>query len=190
MNKKDLRKIYKLKRKAFTVSEKLKLDDLLLINFQKLALGDPEYLLSYFPKEDYKEPNTLLFTRYLSHFSDVLKIAYPLIHVVTGTMDAVLADDSTEFVLNGFGISEPDGGMVVRAELIDMVFVPLLCFDKNGYRVGYGGGYYDKYLTKCKEAVIKVGFSYFEAIDKISDKDSFDVPLNFCITPERIYEFK
>lgn len=190
MNKKDLRKIYKLKRKAFSVSEKLKLDDLLLINFQRLALINLEYLLSYFPKEDYREPNTLLFTRYLSHFNETLKIAYPLTNMTTGTMDAVLADESTKFVSNQFGIFEPDGGMKLQAQLVDVVFVPLLCFDKSGYRVGYGGGYYDKYLTKCKEEVIKVGFSYFGAVDNISDKNSFDVPLNFCITPERIYEFK
>jgi 5-formyltetrahydrofolate cyclo-ligase len=69
------------------------------------------------------------------------------------------------------------------------VFVPLLAFDNDGYRVGYGKGFYDKFLAKCRPDVLKVGLSYFDAIDTISDRAQFDIPLNYCITPQRIYEF-
>jgi len=72
---------------------------------------------------------------------------------------------------------------------IDLIFVPLLAFDETGNRVGYGKGFYDKFLTKCRPDAIKVGLSYFEAIDRISDSEQFDIPLNYCITPQRIYEF-
>jgi 5-formyltetrahydrofolate cyclo-ligase len=55
--------------------------------------------------------------------------------------------------------------------------------------VGYGKGYYDRYLKRCAQDVVKIGFSYFDAIDAIEDINEFDVPLNYCITPMRVYEF-
>ena len=70
-----------------------------------------------------------------------------------------------------------------------MVFVPMVAFDMKGYRVGYGKGFYDRYLPRCRPDVIKIGFSFFDPVDNIKDIADFDVPLNFCITPSRIYEF-
>ena len=70
-----------------------------------------------------------------------------------------------------------------------MVFVPLLAFDKDGYRVGYGMGFYDKFLADTGEDCIKVGFSYFEPIGTIEDRTDFDVPLDLCITPHNVYVF-
>jgi len=67
--------------------------------------------------------------------------------------------------------------------------VPLLAVDKKGYRVGYGKGFYDKFLPSCKKECLKIGFSYFEPVDEITDKDQFDVPLELCITPHNIYVF-
>ncbi len=70
-----------------------------------------------------------------------------------------------------------------------MALIPLYAFDKNGYRVGYGKGYYDRYLKRCSEDLIAVGLSYFEPVDIINDTNQFDVPLSFCITPHTVYEF-
>jgi 5-formyltetrahydrofolate cyclo-ligase len=72
---------------------------------------------------------------------------------------------------------------------IDMILVPLLAFDKKGYRVGYGKGFYDKYLADCRKNCIKAGFSYFDPVDEIADKGDFDVPLDLCITPQSVYVF-
>ena len=72
---------------------------------------------------------------------------------------------------------------------IDLVFVPLLAFDKKGFRVGYGKGFYDKWLAGCRPDCIKVGFSYFEPVESIDDRHEFDVPLNLCITPHNVYVF-
>jgi 5-formyltetrahydrofolate cyclo-ligase len=74
-------------------------------------------------------------------------------------------------------------------EEIDLVFVPLLCVDKKGNRVGYGKGYYDKFLKECRRDIIKIGFSYFEPVEKIDDVNRYDVKLNYCITPESFYSF-
>jgi 5-formyltetrahydrofolate cyclo-ligase len=67
--------------------------------------------------------------------------------------------------------------------------VPLLAFDPKGYRVGFGRGYYDKYLSLCKPDVIKIGLSYFEPVEVIDDVQDFDVPLSYCITTDNVYAF-
>jgi 5-formyltetrahydrofolate cyclo-ligase len=70
-----------------------------------------------------------------------------------------------------------------------MVIVPMLAFDRQGNRVGYGKGYYDSFLKQCRPDCIKVGVCYFEPIAQIDDAGDFDVPLNFCITPQQVYVF-
>jgi 5-formyltetrahydrofolate cyclo-ligase len=104
-------------------------------------------------------------------------------------MSAIMVDDETAFEENKYGITEPVDGEVIDPQEIDMVLVPLFAFDKNGNRVGYGKGYYDRFLKNCREDVILVGISYFEPVEKIYDTHDYDVPLNFCITPQNLYEF-
>jgi 5-formyltetrahydrofolate cyclo-ligase len=71
---------------------------------------------------------------------------------------------------------------------IDLVIVPLLAFDKYGNRVGYGKGFYDRFLSKCRSNVIKVGVSFFEPADRITDINPLDIRLDYCITPTRVWK--
>jgi 5-formyltetrahydrofolate cyclo-ligase len=98
-------------------------------------------------------------------------------------------NDHTVFQPNMYGIDEPVDGLQMFPEEIDLVLVPLLAFDERGHRVGYGKGYYDRFLKKCRRDVVRVGFSFFEAEKKIMDTDKFDIKLNYCVTPTRCYEF-
>ena len=190
MLKPDIRKLYKKKRMDLTATDKLKLDDLLLIQFQRLPIGnDVQLLMSYWPLEHHNEMNVLLYTHYLEHSIPGLKVAFPVVDFDTKQMDAVLVHDETDFVENSFGIPEPEDGSLVDPQEIDMVFVPLLAFDQEGYRVGYGKGFYDRFLQKCRKNCLAVGFSYFDPVERIKDRNQFDVPLNYCITPDKIYEF-
>ena len=70
-----------------------------------------------------------------------------------------------------------------------MVFVPLLVFDQHGHRVGYGKGYYDRFLDQCSESTLKVGLTFFDPVTKIEDIETHDISLDFALTPERIYAF-
>ncbi|NER10187.1 5-formyltetrahydrofolate cyclo-ligase [Muriicola jejuensis] len=90
---------------------------------------------------------------------------------------------------NPWGIPEPVNGIPVPPLKIDVVFVPLLAFDRKGHRVGYGKGYYDRFLSECRKDCLKVGLSLFEAVEEISDTGKQDIPMNYCLTPERIYSF-
>ena len=105
------------------------------------------------------------------------------------TMSHVLLSDDTVLKMNSYGIPEPENGIPIDALMIDVVFIPLLTFDQEGNRVGYGKGFYDRFLKNCKADVIKVGLSFFEAEAVISDTSAYDIPLNYCVTPSTIYTF-
>ena len=100
----------------------------------------------------------------------------------------LLTDDS-QLSPNRWGIPEPIDGERVLPEAIEVVFVPLLAFDEKGYRVGYGGGYYDRFLGQCRKDVITVGLSFFGAVQEISDLHAGDVPLDYVVCAGQIYAF-
>jgi 5-formyltetrahydrofolate cyclo-ligase len=190
MIKKQLREEYRQKRAALTRQEQLRLNDLLLIQFQQMDIGSGvNVLLSYWPLEAHAEVNTFLMTDFLQFRMPGLQVAYPIADFDTITMQAMIVDDDTDFKKNKYDIAEPVNGTLVSAADIDMIFVPLLVFDRQGYRIGYGKGFYDRFLPDCREDCDKVGFSYFEPVTAIKDIDQFDVPLTTGITPGQIYEF-
>jgi len=189
MTKEEARRIYKEKRKELSAPERAKLDDLMLIQFQTLSFPGIDYLLSFWPIGENNEPNTHLFTDFLEFRNPALKVLYPKSDFERMDMDAIEIEADAPFHKNAWNIYEPMTGTVTDAGIIDMVFVPLLIFDKKGYRVGYGKGFYDKYLKLCKPDCLKVGFCYFDPVDEIEGRQDFDVPLSLYITPHTSYVF-
>jgi 5-formyltetrahydrofolate cyclo-ligase len=189
MTKRALREEYKQKRINISSKDKLKWDDLMLLQFQQLYFNGIQTLLTYWPMANNNEPNTHLFSGYLRHTIPNLQMAYPVANFATNQMDAILIDEETIYKTNTYGITQPKEGITIPPQQIDLIFVPLLICDAQGYRVGYGKGFYDRFLSLCSETVVKIGFSYFAPIDNIDDAHEFDIPLNFCITPQKIYEF-
>lgn len=189
MLKSEARKFYREKRSALSSTERMKLDDLLLIQFQKVQLPFLEYVLSYWPMEQNHEVSTLAFTGYLEFKNPGLQTVYPKTDFSNLTMQAIIPNDSTSFKKNQYNIYEPEEGEPLPAQLLDLVLVPMLICDLRGHRAGYGKGFYDRYLKNCRHNCIRVGLSYFEPLDSIDDTNEFDVPLNFCITPQKAYVF-
>src|SRR5690554_3395182 len=103
-------------------------------------------------------------------------------------MNNFLLKKKTDIKDSNYGILEPVASIVIEPTMVDVVFVPLLAFDISGHRVGYGKGFYDRFLARCRMDAIFVGLSFFEAESKI-DSTSDDIPLDFCVTPEKIYCF-
>ena len=81
-----------------------------------------------------------------------------------------------------FGIKEPIESKTkpVYAEDIDLMIVPGICFDLEGYRIGYGGGYYDRYLEKYIGNTISLAFS-FQLFNHIP-REPYDIPIKEIIT--------
>ncbi|MFT3903528.1 MAG: 5-formyltetrahydrofolate cyclo-ligase [Niabella sp.] len=190
MLKKQARQVFIEKRKGVTGTQRQKWDDLLLIQFQRLALPPIETLMTFQSMENFNEPATDAITDYLIFSNPGVQVAYPVCDFATSTMRAFVTEDDTTFMPNRFGTLEPESNVEMSPASIDLIIVPLLCFDKAGYRVGFGKGFYDKFLSSPGMRAVKVGLSYFEPIDKIVNSNHFDVPLDYCITPERIYGFE
>ena len=104
-------------------------------------------------------------------------------------MSHVLLQDSTVLKLNSRNIPEPENGIEISNKQIEVVFIPLLAFDNLGNRIGYGKGFYDVFLKECSKTTLKIGLSLFEAADSIVDSQSHDIPLDYCITPNKVYRF-
>lgn len=189
MTKKDIRIQHKQKRLILKDNEIEKLQDLILIQFQKIRLPFIDYLHSYLPVHSNKEVDTFPIIDFMEFRNPGLHIVIPKTNAADNTIINYIYDDETVLHKNKYGIMEPEGGHVVDAGRVDMVLVPLLAFDESGGRVGYGKGYYDRFLAQCREDVIKLGLSFFDPVDKIDDTDEFDIPLTYCVTPYRIYEF-
>ena len=90
---------------------------------------------------------------------------------------------------NSYGIPEPTKGTPVPPSAIDLVFVPLLGYDVKGQRVGYGQGFYDRFLSVCAPHTVFVGLSYFPPGPEITDCESTDIGLHYCIHSDGIIRF-
>lgn len=189
MTKKELRNQFKARRKSLSLHEIEKFNDLNLINFQKIQLPFINCVHSYVPSLRLAEPDTSNIIRFLKFKNPTIKIVVPKIDVHSGFMVHYYFEDDMEMITNEFGIEEPSGGEFITEDAIEMALVPLLAFDKRGFRVGYGKGYYDKFLARCNPNTIKIGLSFYEPVDEIKDINAFDIPLNFCVTPQKLYSF-
>src|SRR5215213_7160899 len=138
MLKKEARELFRNKRDSISSTDKMKWDDLLLIQFQTIAIPFIDFVLSFYPIEGNNEPNTFLITDYL-HFKNLnLNICYPKINLKQRTMEAVVCNADTIFEANEYNIPEPlDTGTALTSD-IGLVKMPRLAFDLNGNRDGYG----------------------------------------------------
>ena len=157
--------------------------------FEGLELSPVKYLLSFFPLPARHEIDVYPAELIVRMKNREVDICWPKLGFDHINMEAMPVTRETLFIKNKYEILEPLDGELINPLLVDIIFVPLIAFDLRGYRVGFGKGYYDRYLARCRPDAIKIGFSFFEPIDLIDDIHEFDVPLNYCISPMRIYEF-
>ena len=107
--------------------------------------------------------------------------------IVQNEIEPSIIIDFENLVEGKFGIFEPIEIMRIAYKNIDAVLVPGIVFDKNGHRIGYGFGYYDKFLRKVPKAA-KIGLAFdFQVVDNIP-KEEHDVAVDFIVTDERIIE--
>lgn len=187
--KKILRNIYLEKRKNLSSGE---WDALNMSLWQQLTAVDWNNFAVvhiFLPMRHSREPDTYA-------IGLKLKALYPHIRLVASksyagdhTMKHYVWDEETQLIDNQWGIPEPEKGILVSPREMDLVFVPLLAFDKQGHRVGYGKGFYDRFLVQCRPDTLKIGLSLFDPVDSISDAAAWDIPLDSCATPSGIWKF-
>lgn len=153
----------------------------------KLPVWDLDYYHLYLSIKEKQEVNTQYILSVL-----FVKDKHVVAPRVNGpdTFRNFLLTDRSRLITSRWGIPEPSNGLEVPENMIDLVFVPLLAFDQTGHRVGYGRGFYDRFLGSCRKEVVKVGLSFFEAEEKITDTREEDILLDYCVLPDKVYKFR
>lgn len=187
MTKEELRKIYLDKRLSLSKEEYVQANEQICDKlFAAIDLSDIKVVHTFLPIEKTKEPNTwLIIDRIKKEFPNT-QISIPKINNQTSGLDNFYFEGPEQLQNNTWGIPEPKSGIPTPTEKIDAVLVPLLAFDKTGNRVGYGRGFYDKFLSTCNPECKKIGLSFFSAVDRVDNIHALDLPLDVVITPEEV----
>jgi 5-formyltetrahydrofolate cyclo-ligase len=187
MDKSSLRSKYKSLRAALS-DEAIERQSLAIANqLLTLDVWQKNYYHVFFTIEEKKEVDTLFILHILAGKDKEILVSKSDFESVS--MTHFLVTDNTKFQKNSYNIPEPISGLEVQVGKIEVVFVPLLAFDILGNRVGYGKGFYDKFLSECEPETIKIGVSFFEAEAVIDGISKEDIKLDYCITPERVFRF-
>jgi 5-formyltetrahydrofolate cyclo-ligase len=186
MEKSIIRKTAAARRNALTPAELQDLSDQILAHFTQLDFTGIQVLHLFLPIEEKREPNMYLFIEWLQANHPHIKIIVPQSDLQTALMTHHEYTGAADLIKNRYGILEPSSSNPHTGD-IDMVLVPLLAFDWSGQRVGYGKGFYDRFLKGLPAK--KIGISLFPPEEDISDADEHDVRLDLCLTPEGVFVF-
>lgn len=190
MTKKELRNYYKQLRSALSEQEREAMSKKIVDNLQQLPIWKYSTYHIFLPIEKLHEINT-------HHLIAALKeqhktIVVPVMHPESKSLTSVLLTSDSKLQTNTWGVPEPNEEVIIPDEKIDVVFVPLLAYDSTGNRIGYGGGYYDRFLAQCKPTTLKIGLSFFPP-----HPDSFaaithngDIVLDSAVSPLAVSNFK
>jgi 5-formyltetrahydrofolate cyclo-ligase len=186
MNKNELRKKYMSQRGQLSTSELEKRSLEIANNLLKLEIWDHTYYHIFMSIPDKSEVNT----EYILHIlqGKDKSIVVSKSDFQSGAMTHLLLQENTVLKPSKYGIPEPISGIDIPPNLLDVIFVPLLAFDVYGNRVGYGKGFYDRFLANCKPEALFIGLSFYEPEDNIPN-EPMDIPLHFCVTPQKIHSF-
>lgn len=188
MTKSEARKIYLQKQKSLSLEERAeksrRIADRFFDNFDFAAV---ELLHCFIAIEKFSEIDTTPIFQRLWKDSPQIKTVVPRVDFESDEIRNLKFTPDTELVANVWDIHEPAHDEYIETEKVDMVLVPGLCFDSLGHRVGYGKGFYDRFLSKCRPDCVKIGLSYFEPVDRIGDVHEADFALDHLITPENIF---
>jgi 5-formyltetrahydrofolate cyclo-ligase len=182
MKKQELRKIYKQKRKELSSIE----IDCCQENIYQQVFDFNFYKINtihiFLSIERLLEVNTNPIIDFLLLENKTIVVSVS--NFSTNILTHFLFDRKTKLKVSSYGIPEPINGIEIDAKKIDLVFVPLLISDEKNYRVGYGKGFYDRFLAECREDVRTIGLNFFKPINCIEDINDFDIPLNQVIYPK------
>ena len=186
MDKGFFRKKYKAKREELTIPE-MEAMSLAISNLAlELPIWDGTYYHIFLSISEKKEVDTEFLLHVLQGRDKSIVVSKT--NFSTNEMEHFLLQENTSLVVSNYGIPEPVDGIEVAVKKLDVVFIPLLAFDTHGNRIGYGKGFYDRFLSNCKEETIFVGLSFFEPELTIPSSPD-DIKLHFCITPKKTITF-
>lgn len=188
MLKEEVRNLYRQKRRQLSEEEfellNAKLGDRF---FEAVDLQKVKVLHTFLPIRKMHEVDTWRIIEKIRHSYPHIEVAIPRVNTETAIIESYLYEGKDQLETNIWGIPEPTSGIPVANEKIDVVLTPLLAADRRGGRVGYGRGFYDRFL--CELRAQKVGLSFFPPEEHIEGMSAADVPLDMLVTPDGVYRF-
>ena len=185
MNKIEARKKYLDLRKKLDNVQIISKSISISNNLQDLPIWEHNFYHIYLPIKEKNEVDTMPIINILNNKKK--KVLIPKSDFNNTTMKSFLLNDNTVLKKNNYGITEPINNEEFLGK-IDVIFIPLVAYDLIGNRVGYGKGFYDKFLRNQNNKILRVGLSFFNPEKRIKI-DEHDENLDFCVTPNRIFSF-
>ena len=182
MNKAALRKLYKQKRREFSLKEVENLQENIYKQVFEINFSNIKTVHIFLSIERLLELNTNPIIDFL--LLNNKQVVVSVSNFPTNSLEHFLFDRSTKLKVSSYGIPEPVNGVAIDPKKIDLVFVPLLISDEKNYRVGYGKGFYDRFLAECRNDVKTIGLNFFKPIKEITDLNIYDVALDNVISPK------
>ena len=191
MEKAELRKLMLQRRRSLPVEEvQQRSQRIANLFFQRFQLQPGQTVHVFLPIIRNNEVNTWAIIERLRLEHPEVRVAVPVTDAAQNVLTHHCLTEESVLVENPWGIPEPQNAQIIHAQEVDVVLIPLLAFDKAGHRVGYGKGFYDRFLADCRPDVLKIGLSLEPPVEGIADPNPFDVPLDYAVTPEEVWDFR
>ncbi len=189
MNKSELRALYRQKRAELSEREIDRLS-LQIAHFLHVLIPEKaEFVHVFLPIRKFHEINTYLIKDFLTTRHPQVSWVISRTNFESGQMHHQIWNNHTVIIESAMGIPEPEPGEELAIERIDVVLIPLLTFDSIGHRIGYGKGFYDRFLAQCRKDCLTIGLSLFPPTEHPIPFDSWDMALQFCVSPYKTYRF-
>lgn len=182
MKKQELRKLYKQKRAALTADQIAGFQKSIYQQIYAIDISNVSYVHLFLSLTKFKEIDTQPIINYFRQKDK--KIVVSKSNLKNNTLSHYYLEENTLLEQNAYGVPEPVNAKKVAEKELDLIFVPLLISDKKKYRVGYGKGFYDRFLSNCKKEAKFIGLNFFAPIKEIEDTNPFDISLHQIIYPK------
>ena len=154
--------------------------------FRQFPVSAWQWLHVFLPIRAKNEPDTWGIIRQVWAEGLPLRLAAPVVQPDNLSLRHYELRPETQLLTSRWGIAEPAPSATaeVAPAVLDAVLVPLLACDRHGQRVGYGGGFYDRFLARCRPGTAFIGLSLLdEVVEEVTDAEATDVALTALITP-------
>ena len=160
---------------------------------QYFPVAQWRWLHVFLPLAKHNEPDTWLIIRRIWTEAWRVRLAAPVVQPDGINLKHFELTPSTPLRDSRWGIPEPLAAAAteISSVVFDAVLVPLLAVDEAGHRVGYGGGFYDRFLAQCNPNTQFIGINVLDdaPVARIADVLPTDVPLHACLTPSSVWHF-
>ena len=182
MKKQELRVLYKQKRKDLTKIQIKGLQENIYQQIYNLDLSTFKNVHLFLSMPKFKEIDTAPLITYFRNKNK--RIVVSKCNFKDHTLSHFYLEENTLLTLNKIGVLEPVAAELVEENKLDLIFIPMLISDDKKFRVGYGKGFYDRFVSNCRKDAKFIGLNFFPPITAIEDKNEFDIPLHQVIYPK------